>query len=628
MIQAVRTLPVRPHLDQLKRQAKELLDAFLAGDAAAVAEVNAHYRVGDARSFALHDAQLVLARAYGFESWPKLKAYVDGVTVTRLAEAVRAGDVAQVRAMLRSRPELVNMEMAGNDEHMAIHFAVYNRDTAMVRVLMEAGADARKGIYPHRDATSALILARDRGYDDVVAAIEEEEAYRRQEMSCPNATISPVQDQVNAAIRVGRNEEVFRLLTADPSLIRACDREGGTPLHVAAGATNEAVVAWLLERRAAVRKKDLNGLTPLDHAALAADPRNGHAARFPAVARRLLHRGAELTIRAAVALGDVDRVRQLVQQETAVPADWLHGGLLTLAVKHGQLEMLRLLLDLGLDVDERMLLKELEEPTVSWGSPLWYAALARRYDMAELLLDRGADPNGNVYASGWPLDHAYRHGDEALKRLLLDRGAVPQPWTVTSAHDVAAAERMLAADPSEELARELVWSAGDVGCPEILALALPRLRWERDDRRWHALLIQPIRGMEPGISDPERLFVCMALLLERGMDVNVASRFGQTSLHFTAARQDHWGRALLTEPQRCRFARMLLDAGARLDLRDELLRSTPLGWACRWGRVELVKLLLDRGADPVEAGAEPWATPLAWARKMGHAAIVSLLGGG
>ena len=33
-----------------------------------------------------------------------------------------------------------------------------------------------------------------------------------------------------------------------------------------------------------------------------------------------------------------------------------------------------------------------------------------------------------------------------------------------------------------------------------------------------------------------------------------------------------------------------------------------LGWACRWGRIELVKLLLDRGADPVEAEAEPWAT--------------------
>ena len=38
---------------------------------------------------ALHDAQLVVARSYGFESWPKLKAYVDGVTVKRLADSGR-----------------------------------------------------------------------------------------------------------------------------------------------------------------------------------------------------------------------------------------------------------------------------------------------------------------------------------------------------------------------------------------------------------------------------------------------------------------------------------------------------------------------------------------------------------
>src|SRR5262249_26728148 len=51
------------------------------------------------------------------------------------------------------------------------------------------------------------------------------------------------------------------------------------------------------------------------------------------------------------------------------------------------------------------------------------------------------------------------------------------------------------------------------------------------------------------------------------------------------------------------------------------------GWACRWGRLEVVKLLLERGADPVEADAEPWATPRAWAEKMGHDAVLTLLPG-
>jgi len=67
------------------------------------------------------------------------------------------------------------------------------------------------------------------------------------------------------------------------------------------------------------------------------------------------------------------------------------------------------------------------------------------------------------------------------------------------------------------------------------------------------------------------------------------------------------------------------DAGARLDVRDNLLKSTPLGWACRWGRVELVELLLDRGADPIEAEAESWATPRAWAEKMQQPAVLALI---
>ena len=69
---------------------------------------------------------------------------------------------------------------------------------------------------------------------------------------------------------------------------------------------------------------------------------------------------------------------------------------------------------------------------------------------------------------------------------------------------------------------------------------------------------------------------------------------------------------------RLTFASILLDAGARLDIRDDLLQSTPLGWACRWGRLELVTLFLESGADPIESGSQPWATPSAWAEKMGH----------
>jgi ankyrin repeat protein len=486
---------------------------------------------------------------------------------------------------------------------------------------MAAGADARKGIFPHRDATTALALARDRGYGEIAAAIEEEEQHRREAMSCPNATVSPVQDQIVRAIRNGDNGEAIRLLEADESLIRACDRDGATPLHAAAEETNEEMVSWLLSRRANPRKQDLKGWTPLDRAALAADPRNDGARDFLAVARRLLAHGADLTIRAAVALADADRVRELVLADPGVlrAIRWQRGGLLSLAVKHGHIDMVRLLLDLGADVDERTMLDELEEPTPSWGSPLWNASLAGRRDIAELLLDRGADPNANVYASGWPLDHAYRRRDEAMKQLLMARGAKPHAWTIAMAHDAGEAGRMLEADATEELAHELVWSAACNGCPEIVDLALPRLTWAADDPRWNWVLTQPIRSVGDR-ADDEDFFRCMAALLKRGIDPNVPRR-GETALHYAAARANP------TAAQRVRFAAMLLDHGASLDVRDELLQSTPLGWACRWGRQELVELLIARGAPADEPDAEAWATPLAWAEKMGHTEIAGFLRG-
>jgi len=613
-----RRLPSHPSLEQLRKQAKELLEEYRTGDPTAVAEVRQFERQPPPE-FALSDAQRVLARAYGYESWTKLKDFVDGVNVSRLAEAVKAGDVVQAAALIRARPELVGMDMAGDNEHRALHYAVLRRDVAMVRMLMQAGSDARKGIFPHREATSAYALAKDREYQDVVTVIEEEEQRRRQSSSSPNSAASPVQDQINEAIRSGDNNAAIRMLQQDEGLIRACDHEGGTPLHVAAAAANAEMVEWLLGRRANVSKLDGDGLTPLDRAAMAANPHNEDAKIFPSIARLLLDHGAEMTVRAAVALADGPRIREMVAANPGVLREihWMRGGLLSLAVNHDRIESVRLLLDLGADVDERTMLHELEEPTTSWGTPLWNATLARQREIVELLLDRGADPNANVYASGWPLRNAY--GDEALRRLLLDRGARLQPYMVAEADDAATAAQLLESDSSEELARELTWAAACHGSPSVIQLSLPRLNWPPKDPRWNWILIQPIRGIDPGGEDHEGFFECMATLLARGIDPNVSSRFGQTTLHFLAARGG------LTGPERSRFAAMLLDHGARLDVRDELLQSTPLGWACRWGRKELVEFLIERGAQVDEADAEAWATPPAWAGKKGHAEIAEIL---
>src|SRR6266481_9214316 len=95
-----RAMRETPDLDQLKRQARELLEAYRAQSPDAVIEVASHHRTATPETFALHDAQFVLARSYGFESWPKLKAAVDGVTAAKLHEAVESADLNTVREIL------------------------------------------------------------------------------------------------------------------------------------------------------------------------------------------------------------------------------------------------------------------------------------------------------------------------------------------------------------------------------------------------------------------------------------------------------------------------------------------------------------------------------------------------
>ena len=72
------SLPASPSLEQLRRQAKDLLRAHRAGDEAARARVAAQHPRPD-EPLKLSGAQLVIAREHGFPSWPRLRAYVERV---------------------------------------------------------------------------------------------------------------------------------------------------------------------------------------------------------------------------------------------------------------------------------------------------------------------------------------------------------------------------------------------------------------------------------------------------------------------------------------------------------------------------------------------------------------------
>ncbi|HEY6390643.1 MAG TPA: ankyrin repeat domain-containing protein [Bryobacteraceae bacterium] len=622
-----RSLREHPDIDQLKRQAKELLEAFREGAAAAVAEVNAHFSAADRAKFALHDAQLVLARAYGFDSWPKLKAYVDGATVKRLEDTVHAGDIERVRAMLTARPELV--------ASAALHNAVLARSPEMVRVLMQHGANARTGIYPHRDATSPLTIAIERGYDDIVAIIDEEEQHRREARSGTNA--APAPHDLFQAIASGDDERAIAAMEANPALIQTCTQEGWTPLHVAAQKLNHRLVAWLLDRGADPTRQANGEWTALDAAAHGSGEES--AEQFASVAALLRKRSPVLTARAAAALGEADWLRAKHAEGTLTNPIDDSGGLLTIAARHNRPEILALFLDFGFDPNERTRFDHVGGDDVAFtsGMPLWRCAGSGKYEMAEMLLKRGADPNADVYASGTPMFQAYSQADWKMVELFTRYGGLPEASTAGLYRQTELARKMLAGevkyrlegDGQQTLAERLLWGAACGGDPEIVRMALEQIEWPRDDARWFGMLEQPLRiwshGSIGAAWDRGTYLTCFRLVLER-CDPNLrgraqdGGRFGLTILHSVAGSRPH-----VTPDQRVAFAAMLLDAGARLDIRDNLLKSTPLGWACRWGRIELVKLLLQRGADPVEADAEPWATPKAWAEKMGHADVLAML---
>ena len=73
------SLPTNPDLERFRRDARRLQRAVRAAEPQALAYAARHHPEGvpsDPATFALADAQLVVARAYGLSSWPRLRAYL------------------------------------------------------------------------------------------------------------------------------------------------------------------------------------------------------------------------------------------------------------------------------------------------------------------------------------------------------------------------------------------------------------------------------------------------------------------------------------------------------------------------------------------------------------------------
>jgi hypothetical protein len=135
---SVRRLPVRPDLDQLKHQAKDLLTAFRAGDPAALHDFRENYpgAIEPARA-RLADAQLVLARSYQASGWTRL------VQAVELIDAICTDNLEAVRAQVTSNRNLLREEtLLRKDNHWGppmVYAANLGRDR-IIQMLHEFGA--------------------------------------------------------------------------------------------------------------------------------------------------------------------------------------------------------------------------------------------------------------------------------------------------------------------------------------------------------------------------------------------------------------------------------------------------------------------------------------------------------
>ena len=630
MTEPASRLPARPSLEQLRKQAKNLLRDFRAGDAGAATRVRAVIPRAEADGFglALADAQFVLAREYGFANWAALAQHVERTNpsaagsprrppirpielrpsrlitlpdggsapadiVWSMYLAAHAGDLGHVKALVAKRPGLVRHEY---NYTPPVHFAVREGHGSLVRFLLDHGASTSYQSYPFGD--SLLTIAEDHEHAEVAGVLRERLA-RQFALTDGLATILE-------AARQGDLTRVEQEIARDPARARGSNDTGMTPLHAAANNGHLAVVRALLAAGAPVDARMSDGYRPV-HCALMPRGRVRPAPEATAaVADALIAHGAEYTIVVALLRGDRQFARDALARDSSLAnfEDSCHRRPISIAADRDDLEMVRLLLQHGSDPN-------LPEEGAPRGHALWTAVYHRRREMARVLVEHGADPNAMVESSGTPIGHARK--DPELLALLRAHGGRDESSDrerleqFINDDDIAGADRWLAEHPSLVSDDAAFWSEGLLAGPANAGN--------------HAMLEMLMRhgARVPTVTKWGRFYYfkhtdTAALLLRHGMDPNHMNWHYTTLLHHVASDGDI--------PK----ARLLLDHSATIDAIDEEYRSTPLGMAARWGRTEMVDFLLERGADPT-LGGDPWATPVAWARKKGHRDVEFLLAG-
>ena len=506
--------------------------------------------------------------------------------------AARDGDLPTVRRLTLQSRCFATLEY---NYTPPIHFAVREGHVGVTEFLLNHGADPAYRSYPFQE--SLLTFAEERGHTAVAELL-------RERLSTQFALGAGTQTII-AAADAGDLAAVRAELSRDPALARASNETGDTALHHAAKHGHLAIVQALLAAGADVDAVRGDGYRPI------------HAALMPnwffqvklgvreTIADELISHGAQSSIFIAALRGDHQFVRDALARDRSLAnyEDTCHHRVLSAAVRRQDVAMTQLLLEHGADPN-------LAEEGAPRGLSLWIAVNDRQHEIARRLLTHGADPNAVVDSSGTPMSQAAT--DTVLTALLAQHGGRRPPSSerdrvsqLVQLGHLDEAEALLRVNPDWIFDDEAGWGDGVLAGPA------------RDGRHDIIAMLMRLGARVPLVSKwaPNYYFkheATAAFLLANGMDPDHMNWHRFTLLHHMAAEGE------------LAKAQLLLDHGANIDAIDDEYCSTPLGVAARRGQRALVTLLLERGANPVAAGA-PWAVPVEWARRNGHMGIVDLL---
>ena len=268
-------IPERADVRQLRTQAKELLRSLQSGETLVDGKPLPKAK--------LADAQLLIARKFGFESWPKLVDQVETpVLIEKFKNAIDSGDADALEKLLKTSAALrrrINEPTFAFDSPPIVRASSHANAAKLLPILVRFGADPNVRSKWWAGGFSALDSARGETVEVLLGL---------------GATFD-----VWSAAGHGRIDVLRELLDEDPTRVNAPGGDGERPLHFASTAE---IAELLIERGADLEQRDV------DHEGTPAQ----YQVNNSAVLRVLLRHGAKPDIFMAAVLDDVGLARQVL----------------------------------------------------------------------------------------------------------------------------------------------------------------------------------------------------------------------------------------------------------------------------------------------------------------------------